>query len=373
MRNSKLPRTSRKADVFKEEQVNHSNIAAAATSNKADTAVIPVHSSASPNSVYDIVDSAALQQASNSTPQKVYRGVATHLSSTVFNKIISNRPTNVTSPTFVEDSVIEAGNHDADADIPRLVGSNRMVSSTRFKPSIKLSARMEKLVRKRIDPSSITFPEGARQFHGGHATVSEARLKAQEMGGRGTIRDEEVAVKKMRLADDTDLERALGLAIREAELLAELYYPNIVKFSGFVEDVSNSILWLVFPWAHNGTLKDFISSINWEIPERISLINDVTQGLEYLHSRKPPICHGDLKSGDSKTSMELVESEARDRSVQPLTTTFCASTNTITLTGNKYTLRWAAPELLNEDQLSLWSDIWALGWIAYEVTPPNQI
>lgn len=51
----------------------------------------------------------------------------------------------------------------------------------------------------------------------------------------------------------------------------------------------------------------------------------------------------------------------------PLQATFFAPTNTITLTGNKYTLRWAAPELLMDDQPTLWSDIWALGWICYEV------
>lgn len=47
--------------------------------------------------------------------------------------------------------------------------------------------------------------------------------------------------------------------------------------------------------------------------------------------------------------------------------TFCAANNTITLTNNNYTLRWAAPELLLDDEVSPWSDIWALGWIIYEV------
>lgn len=65
-----------------------------------------------------------------------------------------------------------------------------------------------------------------------------------------------------------------------------------------------------------------------------------------------------------------VESQAR--SAQPPNVTFYASSNTITLTGNGYTLRWAAPELLTEDRLSLWSDIWALGWIAYEVRMLDQ-
>lgn len=51
-----------------------------------------------------------------------------------------------------------------------------------------------------------------------------------------------------------------------------------------------------------------------------------------------------------------------------LETTICATTNTITLTGNHYTLRWAAPELLMDDEPGLWSDIWSLGWICYEVS-----
>lgn len=137
-------------------------------------------------------------------------------------------------------------------------------------------------------------------------------------------------------------------------------------------------------------------------------IDDVVRGLEYLHSQEPPICHGDLKSvclvlkSDSKIETEsrlmqlnilvnwmyravitdfgsarrLVhrdidplakQIESQSQPDQPLQATFCLSSNTITLTGNKYTLRWAAPELLSEDRLGLWSDIWALGWIAYEV------
>ncbi|KAG8931933.1 hypothetical protein FRC01_000562 [Tulasnella sp. 417] len=68
---------------------------------------------------------------------------------------------------------------------------------------------------------------------------------------------------------------------------------------------------------------------------------------------------------DPNAQIEQVTSTPQ--SAQQLNATFCASTKSITLTGNQYTLRWAAPELLLEDQLSLWSDIWALGWVAYEV------
>ncbi|KIO22414.1 hypothetical protein M407DRAFT_28062, partial [Tulasnella calospora MUT 4182] len=104
------------------------------------------------------------------------------------------------------------------------------------------------------------------------------------------------AVKKIKIERDTDLERALGLALRELEFLVELSHPNIAKLEGFVEDLSAHKVWLVFPWEDHGNLRDFLASGEWEIPERISLIHHVTLGLEYLHSREPPIYHGDLKS-----------------------------------------------------------------------------
>ncbi|KAG8894487.1 hypothetical protein FRC01_012929, partial [Tulasnella sp. 417] len=105
-----------------------------------------------------------------------------------------------------------------------------------------------------------------------------------------------VAVKRMKIEKDTDLERVLGLALREAEFLVGLSHSNIIELEGFVEDMSGHNVWLVFPWEEHGNLRDFLASGDWEIPERISLIDDVTQGVEYLHSRKPPVYHGDLKS-----------------------------------------------------------------------------
>ncbi|KIO17840.1 hypothetical protein M407DRAFT_49961, partial [Tulasnella calospora MUT 4182] len=145
--------------------------------------------------------------------------------------------------------------------------------------------------------------------------------------------------------------------LRESEFLVKLSHRNIVKLEGFVEDLSAQKVWLIFPWEEHGNLRDFLASGEWEIPERISLINDVTLGLEYLHSQEPPIYHGDLKSVNI-----LVDSEC-----YALITDFGATASTITLTGSGYTLRWAAPELLQDDKPCLRSDIWALGWIAYEV------
>lgn len=115
----------------------------------------------------------------------------------------------------------------------------------------------------------------------------------------------------------------------------------------------------------------------------------MTRGVEYLHSRKPPICHGDLKSinilVNSKCRAVITDfgsahhpvtdglNTKRERAIKepraiaPVEATFCTSTNTITLTDIQCTTRWAAPEVLERDKFSLASDIWALGWVAYEV------
>ncbi|KAG8915471.1 hypothetical protein FRC00_004008 [Tulasnella sp. 408] len=62
----------------------------------------------------------------------------------------------------------------------------------------------------------------------------------------------------------------------------------------------------------------------------------------------------------------------------PVEATFCPLTNTISLTGVKYTTRWASPELLKTNKPSLASDIWAFGWVGYEtlkqpMVTPNPV
>lgn len=108
--------------------------------------------------------------------------------------------------------------------------------------------------------------------------------------------------------------RCIQLLAHEVSLLNELSHENIVKVIGFVEDAKDGIAWMILPWEKNGNLREFIASAEWEFPERLALvcrfpailcispslttlqIHDVANGVDYLHSRESPICHGDLKS-----------------------------------------------------------------------------
>ncbi|KIO27382.1 hypothetical protein M407DRAFT_23433 [Tulasnella calospora MUT 4182] len=232
--------------------------------------------------------------------------------------------------------------------------------------------------------------EGTRKEPGG--------TNEEQNSDRQTPKLKTVAVKKLKIERDTDLERVLGLALRESEFVLDLSHPHIVKLEGFVADLSERKVWLIFPWEEHGNLRDFLASGEWEIPERISLINDVTLGLEYIHQQEPPIYHGDLKSlnilvnsgcsalitdfgsarhlGKDHIHKEAKKSEDNpEPATHPITgddqvtlqALFSATATTLTLAGSSYTIRWAAPELLQDENPCLRSDIWALGWIAYEV------
>lgn len=193
--------------------------------------------------------------------------------------------------------------------------------------------KLEKLVKWRIDQSSIEFPKGATQSRGGNATVSRAFLVSPscvqsgmgqsnptnnqglelpgpagetsprskvgasrafrpltvttsllsfsnltECGGkenedvgwpRADLRGKNTPVNHVGIAALSSL---VQLTLREAECLVGLSHENIVKLEGFVEDLSKDVVWLVFAWEDNGTLQNFIASAEWEIPERISLV-----------------------------------------------------------------------------------------------------
>ncbi|KIO17285.1 hypothetical protein M407DRAFT_33062 [Tulasnella calospora MUT 4182] len=244
---------------------------------------------------------------------------------------------------------------------------------------------------------------GTPEFVGGHATVSRAlltpasategnvnKLENGEVGLKSSDKNvmrKDVAVKKLKIENKDDRERVLKLALREAGFLTELNHGRIIKLEGFAVELANDRIWLIFLWHEHGNLKDFVASQDWEIPERICLIDDVTCGVEYLHSQDPPICHGDLRSINvlvtsrcravitdfgsarrlSKTvaDMQTTRTEKKAEPAPEFQATFCATTGTMTFTGNEYTLRWAAPELLMDEKPGLSSDIWALGWICY--------
>ncbi|KAG8907279.1 hypothetical protein FRC01_007742, partial [Tulasnella sp. 417] len=268
-----------------------------------------------------------------------------------------------------------------------------------------LRAVTEALTKWRMQAEDLVFPDDLQDRKGGgtadiaKATISSLRSIHPDGQSSGAVED--VAVKKFRFGGDVDKRAQVASFANELCLLSELKHNNVVQLIGFVENVEEGVAWILLGWEDNGNLREFIHSQDWVIPERVSLIYDVVCGVEFLHSRDPPIYHGDLKSLNilvtsqnraaltdfgSARKLERQLQGKRDGSVpgptppaEPANTTNPVGTQEssvvkitecgtfITLTGPAYTLRWAAPELLNEQPFTLASDMWALAWICWEI------
>ncbi|KAG8950570.1 copper transport protein ctr1 [Tulasnella sp. 424] len=258
-------------------------------------------------------------------------------------------------------------------------------------------AILDGMGKYRILPSRIK-PFGSGPIgRGGKGDVRLSKLVAPEDEEDPFAAEVEVnvAVKALRFTDSENKNRMLGPFVHEFKMMTEHSHPNIVDAIGFVEDIENGIAWVVLPWEANGNVREFLSSGNWEIPERISLIQDVADGLNYLHSRDPPICHGDLKSlnilvnsinravitdfGSARTMRPSKKNDltrpnaetplldlATIKSSEALKIEITTSHTELTLSGPAWSLRWAAPEVLAGGDPDLPSDIWAFGWVCWE-------
>ncbi|KIO23967.1 hypothetical protein M407DRAFT_50287, partial [Tulasnella calospora MUT 4182] len=155
--------------------------------------------------------------------------------------------------------------------------------------------------------------------------------------------------------------------VHEVEVMAGLSHENIVRLVGFVEDFENGTAWIVLSWEPNGNVSEFLANGNCEIPERIFLlqIQDTFEGIKYLHTRQPPICHGDLKSFNilvSKSYRAVITDFGSARAISAPEGEALDNDS-----GPAWSLRWAAPEVMNGKRPVLSSDIWAAGWVCWEV------
>ncbi|KAG9035990.1 hypothetical protein FS837_001770, partial [Tulasnella sp. UAMH 9824] len=195
-----------------------------------------------------------------------------------------NRSCSPPSPTNDDKS-------DKDPDLNTAQDTQSEVTDELLLKSSSLRLRLDRLSAFRIHTDAITFTSSEPHRCGGKAQVIKATLK---MGDEGD--EQQVAVKKLRYSDDINGRKFGNEFVHEVVIMARLSHDNTVRLIGFVEDLEEGKAWIVLSWEPNGNLSEFLATGEWEIPERISLIQDTFAGIEYLHTHQPRICHGDLKS-----------------------------------------------------------------------------
>ena len=137
--------------------------------------------------------------------------------------------------------------------------------------------------------------------------------------------------------------------IDEMRLLSKLRHPNITMYmGGVVKDGSSPML--VLEYMERGSLYDLLKSDATLDGELIrSILQDIMQGVRYLHSNNPQIIHGDLKSQNILIDNKLKAKVADFGLLQS-------------------TPYWMSPELLLEmSNKTTASDVFALGITFYEI------
>ncbi|KAL9419223.1 hypothetical protein AB3S75_037056 [Citrus x aurantiifolia] len=185
-------------------------------------------------------------------------------------------------------------------------------------------------------------------------------------GSFGTVyhaewRNSDVAVKI--LIEQEFHEDRFKEFLREVAIMKGLRHPNIVLLMGAVTEPPN--LSIVTEYLSRGSLYKLL-----HIPDarvvvderlRLNMAYDVAKGMNYLHQRRPPIVHRDLKSPnllvDSTYTVKVCDfGLSRSKPNTYISSKTAAGTP-----------EWMAPEVLREDPSNEKSDVFSFGVILWEL------
>ncbi|KAH3743397.1 leucinerich repeat kinase [Pelomyxa schiedti] len=205
---------------------------------------------------------------------------------------------------------------------------------------------------------------------------------------KGEMNGEVVAVKELLFHEGDDPKEKFAEFRKEAMLMSSLDNPYVVKLFG----VCLTPPMMVMEFIPNGTLfdllhkpsttpqtfesssaspldvfpskdEDFHFPMNWRF--RLLLALDISRGMNYLHSLKPPVVHRDLRSPNI-----FILSLDPTAPVRAKVADFGLSVRAAgKVAGNLSTWQWLAPEVIDchAEDYDEKSDIFSLGIVFYEL------
>ncbi|KAJ6531027.1 hypothetical protein B0H19DRAFT_1190057 [Mycena capillaripes] len=178
----------------------------------------------------------------------------------------------------------------------------------------------------------------------------------------------EVALKVLKIFEDQTDENCCVLNqkfVKEALVWYYLKHRNIVSFLGVDgQTFPNPSRAMVSPWMPLGSVLKYMGEHSPSSPYALQLLNDVLQGLTYLHSEN--VVHGDLSGRNI-----LIDKDGRACLSDFGLAAFIDLETSIKSSTRSGSTRWMAPELLlappSGFRRTPASDVWAFGCVCCEI------
>lgn len=187
----------------------------------------------------------------------------------------------------------------------------------------------------------------------GHGSLGSV-FKALDQRTGQMIAVKEVLIDQM---DEHDVKFRLALE-NEVRICQDLKHPHIVSYLG--HDYIDSRLYIYLEYMAGGSMAQVLSQFG---PLDDSLIAIYTrgllEGLEYLHTREPPVLHRDIKGANILVGLDC-KVKLSDFGCSKRTT----DSMSVSMRGS---IPWMAPEVIKQTGYGRMADIWSFGCVLIEM------
>ncbi|VFQ69383.1 unnamed protein product [Cuscuta campestris] len=176
---------------------------------------------------------------------------------------------------------------------------------------------------------------------------------------RGIWNGSDVAVKVYRGQEFS--EGTLLDYKKEIDLMKRLRHPNVLLFMGAVS--SQEKLAIITEFLPRGSLFKTLhkNSQHLDIRRRLRMALDVARGMNYLHTRNPPIVHRDLKSSN------LLVDKSWTVKVGDFGLSKLKNATLLSARSGRGTPHWMAPEVLRNEHSTEKCDVFSFSVVLWEL------